>query len=89
MKLRLNNRVDEEIMKKITGGTLEVSRETSADEMECFPAAQQECPICHGTLLDYKFYVLGNHKQCRMGQKCLAQGCGYSWTFGMNLEYEE
>ena len=88
MKLKFENKIDSEIMKHITGGTLEVSHETSADEMECFPTARTNCPICGGTSLDYKFYVVGDNAHCRLGQKCLKQGCGYSWTFGSNLDYE-
>ena len=88
MKLKLDNRIDDTIMKHITGGTLEVSHETSADEMEHFEAARTKCPQCGGTSLDYKFYVLGDNAHCRLGQKCLNVGCGYSWTFGPNLEYE-
>ncbi|MBQ6554197.1 MAG: hypothetical protein IJR45_00270 [Firmicutes bacterium] len=88
MKLKLENRIDDDVMKHITGGTLEVSHETSADEMEHFAAARANCPICGGTKFDYKFFVMGDNAHCRMGQKCLNEGCGYSWTFGPNLDYE-
>ena len=58
MKLKLENRIDDDVMKHITGGTLEVSHETSADEMEHFAAARANCPSCGGMLFDYKFFVL-------------------------------
>lgn len=68
MKLKSENRSDDDIMKCITGGTLGVSHETSANEMERFSAPRTSCPICGGTALDHKFYVLGNNSQCRLGQ---------------------
>ncbi|MBR6399858.1 MAG: hypothetical protein IKS17_01360 [Firmicutes bacterium] len=88
MKLKFENKIDDDIMKNITGGTLEVSHETSADEMVHYDAARTSCPICGGSALEYKFYVTGDNCHCRLGQKCMKEGCGYSWTIGGNLEYE-
>ena len=88
MKLKLENKLDDAVLKHIAGGTLEVSHEMSADEMECFPAPRTNCVICGGTNLAYKFYVVGDNAHCRLGQECLNGSCGYKWTFGANLEYE-
>ena len=86
MKIKSENKIDDSVMKHITGGALGVSHETSADEMEHFTAPLVQCPMCAGTSFEYKFFVLGSNSECRMGQKCLK--CGYSWTFGVNLEYK-
>ena len=84
MKIKLENKLEESLMEKITGGagtTITIDKAHSADEMVCYPGALTNCPICNAPAgMDLMIFMHGDGLG-HYGQKCTSATCGYCWTY--------
>lgn len=84
MKIKLENKLDESLMEKITGGagtTITINTDHSADEMVCYPSALTTCPRCGAPAGQGLMVFMHGDGMGHYGQKCTSTACGYCWTY--------
>ncbi len=87
MNMNVGKKLDDDLMKSVSGGKLETSTDCSADEIVHYDSARTTCPLCGGSALVTKIFLMHDHTMCRMGQTCQNPSCrGYSWTYGPKLK---
>lgn len=71
------NKLNEEEMKNVSGGT--GAAEAKFSDLENYPTEQKACPVCGSNKLVYKTFVASDGVTTKIGQACDA---GHQWTFG-------